>query len=142
MPYLKPSSASRGITVEAADVGTTLTISAPASVQIGQSFAITGILTRNDTGGPVQGASIALKYNGTGLGSASTGVDGDYLRSVSLPAAGSYTLRAEFAGMNVGGLALGASSASRTTSVVQQLQQNPLLLLVGIAALIFLLPKK
>jgi len=44
--------------------------------------------------------------------------------------------------MNVGGLALGASSASRTTSVVQQLQQNPLLLLVGIAALIFLLPKK
>ena len=142
MPYLNPSYASRGIVVEAADVDTTLTISAPASVAVGQSFAISGILIRNDTGGPVVGANIELKYNNTALGNATTGVDGDYLRSVSIPTEGSYTLKASFGGMNVGGLSLAPSLASKLTRVLKAAEGNPLLILIGIALAIFLTGKK
>ena len=113
MVTLLPSQATRNISVTMADVSTSLTISAPSSVQVGASFTISGILIRNDTGGPVSNASIVLSYNGSPLGSASTGVDGDYLRTVNIPTSGSFTLKASFSGMSV----FGASEASTNISI-------------------------
>ena len=117
MPYLLPSQATRSIQILAPDVSTSLSISAPASKKTGESFAISGILVRNDTGGPVPNASIALKYNGTSLGSATTGVDGDYLRTVSIPSVGTFTLTASFGGMTVAGVYLGPSDSYSAIAV-------------------------
>ena len=131
MPYLLPSQATRSIQILAPDVSTSLSISAPASKKAGESFAVSGILVRNDTGGPVSGASIALKYNGTSLGSATTGVDGDYLRTVSIPSVGTFTLTASFGGMTVAGVQLGPSEAY--SRLVLQGEVSPLLMLAVLA---------
>ncbi len=141
MPYLKSSSASRGIIVEAADVNTTLSVSAPSTVQVGQSFSISGILIRNDTGGPIIGASISLKYNGTSLGSATTGVDGDYLKTASIPIVGSHSLQASFGGLTVAGLYLSPSNAEKSMRIMDLAAVNPLLIL-GALALGYMVLKK
>jgi len=106
-----PSSAQRSIQILVAEVGTTLTISAPPQAVQGQPFAVSGILYRNDTQYPLVNMDVTLRYNGQPLGSAKTGVDGDYLFSVSIPTPGTFTLIAEFAGAEVAGLFFGPSSA-------------------------------
>jgi len=116
MVTLSGSSATRSITIQPLDVATSITISAPSSAKKGASFTISGILIRNDTGGPVPSASISLSYNGTSLGSATTGVDGDYLRTVSIGAEGTFTLKASFAG----GSGYAASTAQRSVSVREE----------------------
>jgi len=113
MVTLLPSTATRTITITPADVATSLTISAPSSAKKGASFSISGILIRNDTGGPVPYASISLSYNGTNLGSTTTGVDGDYLKTVSIGAEGTFALKAYFAG----GSGYAASEAQSRISV-------------------------
>lgn len=94
-------------------VDTTLTISAPSSVQVNESFAITGVLTRNDTGGGVPNQTISLSYNTTSLGSVVTDASGAYSATVSIAVAGSFTLKADFAGAT----GLGVSIAYRTLGV-------------------------
>ncbi len=79
-------------------IQTTLTIEAPPLVDPGQTFNITGILTRNDTGAPIPNQTINLTYNGSNLGSTTTGIDGDYLKQASIPTEGVYTLKAEYPG--------------------------------------------
>lgn len=113
MVTLLPSSAQRSITIEPLDVATSLTISAPPSAKKGASFNISGILVRADTGGPVPFVALLLSYNGASLGIATTGVDGDYLKTVSIGVDGTFTLRAAFAGG--GGYA--ASTAQTRLSV-------------------------
>lgn len=127
MVTLLPDSATRSITIEPLDVATTLSISAPSSAKKGASFNTSGILTRNDTGGPIRYASIPLSYNGTSLGSATTGVDGDYLKTVSINAEGTFTLKATFAG----GAGYAASSAQRGMAIGVP---TPLLPLISILA--------
>ena len=113
MVTLLPSTATKTITILLADVATSLTISAPSSAKKGASFPVSGILIRNDTGGPVPYASITLSYTGTNLGSTTTGVDGDYLKTVSIGAEGTFALKANFAG----GSGYAASEAQRGISV-------------------------
>ncbi len=129
MVTLLPSTATRTITITPADVTTVLTISAPSSAKKGASFNISGILVRADTGGPVPSASIPLSFNGNSLGVATTGVDGDYLKTVSIGVDGTFTLKAAFAGG--GGYA--ASTAQTRLSVGEMAVPFPNLL-VGVVA--------
>ncbi len=79
-------------------IPTALTIDAPSSVAPGEAFWISGILYERDTSVPIPNQLISLSYNGVELGSALTGVDGDYLLQASISTEGTYTLKADFAG--------------------------------------------
>ena len=79
-------------------IPTTLTISAPDKVGLGETFNIIGQLTRNDTGVAIPNANISVSYNGTPLGSKDTDMQGVYTIPASIPTAGTYTLKAAFAG--------------------------------------------
>lgn len=123
MVTLSPSSATRSITVEPLEVATSITISAPSTVKLGESFSITGILIRQDTGGPVPNALIKLYYNGSSIGSVTTGVDGDYIKSgVTFLNAGTWTLKATFAG----GSGYAASAAQKPISVRGKALPSPI----------------
>ena len=126
-----PTSVSKAITVLALEVGTTLTITAPSEVVQGGAFGISGYLTRDDTGGGIPNVNISLSYNGTLLGSDTTSSDGHYLLTgCIIPAAGTFTLTASFAGST----GLGASSASRSIGSLGEPSILPLVVLAGIIA--------
>ncbi len=136
-----PTTASRAITVLTAEVGTTLTITAPASVIQGQPFIIEGVLKRADTLTPLLGEEISLSYNGFNLGTTQTrSLEGSikYQAIVQIDEVGAYTLRADFAGAIRVGLTLGASSATRGIG----LAVPGILPLVALAAAAYLLLKK
>jgi hypothetical protein len=92
-----------------AGIPTTLTLSAPNSVEVGEKFNLSGILYEKYTGTAIPNQTINLSYDGKSLGTATTGIDGDYLRQVSIPTEGVHTLKAEFLG------AAGYAASSRTT---------------------------
>jgi len=73
-----------------------VTISAPSYADAGKWFAVSGILYDSVTGYPITGASVLLYYDGASLGSATTGIDGDYLKSVKIDTAGVWTLKAKY----------------------------------------------
>jgi len=73
-----------------------VTISAPSYADAGKWFAVSGILYDSVTGYPITGASVPLYYNGASLGSATTGIDGDYLESVKIDTVGVWTLKAKY----------------------------------------------
>lgn len=124
------------VTVEApTERSTSLTISAPASVQPDETFAISGILYETSSGSPIPNQPISLSYNGVNLGSVTTGVDGDYLKQVSIPTPDTYTLKAAFAGTTT----LGASEASSKMSTTGVSGLLPLLVIGGAA---YVLTKK
>ena len=105
-----PSSATRQITIAEIEYSTYLNINAAGLVDQGSPFPISGRLTFMEGGVEygLGGRSIALSYNGTSLGSATTDGSGNYSKSVTINSSGSFTLRAAFAG----GSGLAASSAS------------------------------
>lgn len=138
MVTLLPSQATRNISVAELDVGTSLSISAPASVAQGAGFEISGILLRNDTAGPVPYVSIALSYNGTSLGSATTGLYGDYSKSVSIPSVGAFTLTASFAGAS----GFMGSEAFKNISIGGLIVSSALLIPVFIGGLIAYLSRR
>jgi len=127
--------------IVAPDVATDLSV-VPASDPMGgpyapgETFEIAGTLKRLDTYHGVPGAHISVSYNGVNVGSAVTNEYGVYSISTSIPAPGSYTLRADFAGMTIPGLTLRASNASfRTTIGVTS--ALPILAILGAVALLF-----
>lgn len=130
------SFATRTIQVLTAEVGTTLTISAPASVIQGQPFRVEGVLKRVDTGTPLEGENIVLSYNGTILTTAQTRyVEGavKYQADVQIDEMGSFILRADFAGSTRAGLVLGPSGAFMRIGLGEP-SILPLLVLAGIVA--------
>lgn len=134
------SSVSRPITVVVAQVGTTLSIIAPAQVTQGEVFDVYGQLTRNDTGVAIPNATISLTYNGSPIGSAVTDLQGVYTIPVSIPSPGTYTLTANFAGMTVGGVTFGSSIATTVVGL-----GDPIILpliVMGAAVITYVLLKK
>ena len=131
MVRLLGSQATRNITVTLADVGTTLTITAPSSVDPGQIFLVAGSLTRNDTGLPLNQQIVKISFNGTSLGTAITDANGLWLRNVSIPSSGSFTLRAVFDSVVIGGLSFSGSSISLPIRTAG-LAISPGLLLLGV----------
>lgn len=83
---------------EPTEIPTSLTIDAPASVDPDETFFVSGILYETDTGIPIPNQPINHSYNGRSLGVSTTGVDGVYLKEVSVPEAGVWTLKSEFPG--------------------------------------------
>jgi len=103
------SLATTTINVITSEVGTILTISAPAEVVQGEPFIIEGQLKRADTGVSLTGETISLSFNGTSLGTTTTrDIEGviKYLTTVQIDTVGSYTLTANFAGSTRPGLVL------------------------------------
>jgi len=86
------------ITAEAVGIPTTTTISAPDSVAINDNFFISGILYETESSIPIPYQPINHSYNGRSLGGLITGVDGDYLKEVSIPESGTWTLKSDFPG--------------------------------------------
>jgi len=115
-----PQTATTTITVLTAEVGTTLTIWAPAEVIQGQPFLIEGQLKRADTGALLAGEEISISYNGTHLVTTPTrSIEGTikYQAAVQIDEVGSFTLTASFAGSTRPGLFLGPSQAPRGVGV-------------------------
>lgn len=87
-------------TFEEAAVGipTTTTITAPDKIAADERFFISGILYETNSGVAIPNQPINSYYNGKPLGSATTGIDGDYLIEASISEGGVWTLKAEFPG--------------------------------------------
>jgi len=107
---------------------TTLTIKAPLNVGVEIPFNVSGRLTFREGGVdyPLQGRTIRLSYNGVSLGSTTTGADGTYNITVSIPKPGTYTLKAVYAGES--GL-----SPTQATSTLQTISTNLVPALIPLA---------
>jgi len=79
-------------------IPTTTIMSAPSTAAVDEKFFISGILYETESGIPIPSQPINHSYNGKSLGGSTTGVDGDYLKEVSIPEAGTWTLKSEFPG--------------------------------------------
>lgn len=96
---------------------TAITIAAPDKVLINTAFTVSGALTRTDTNAGIAGMTISVYYNGTGIGSGTTGTDGSYSISCSIPSVGTFTLKSSFAGATIGSVTYGGSAASVPVTV-------------------------
>jgi len=99
--YDQTSSISKTITLGAAPpvgIPTALSIRAPGMVAAGEKFTVYGALTETNTGLIIPDQPINVSYNGKSLGSGYTNYAGTYWIDVSIPEAGTWTLKAEFPG--------------------------------------------
>ena len=95
-------------------IPTTTTLSAPGKIGVNENFNITGNLYETESGTPISSQLINHSYDGRTLGSSTTGVDGDYLKDVSIPESGVWTIKSEFPGTP--GYAASRSVADATVS--------------------------
>lgn len=108
---------SNTVTVTATEVvviPTSITITAPSSVSVGQAFTVSGRLTRNDTGAGIAGQTIYLYFDASALGHTVPVTDASGYYScpdAAIVSAGSYTLKAEFLG------ASGVAAAEATRGI-------------------------
>jgi len=79
-------------------IPTTTTIATPDKIATNERFYVSGILYDTDSGAPIPNQPINAYYDGKPLGSATTGVDGDYLIETSIPESGFWAIKAEFPG--------------------------------------------
>ena len=126
-----PSSDTTTITVLTAEVGTTLSISAPVEVIQGVSFDTFGVLQRIDTNAALDGETIELwvdgifidsmvtKYIGTPAGPQ----NGAYLFTHIIADTGPHTLEARFLGSERPGLVLGPSQTTKGLGVIMAVLQ-------------------
>jgi phage tail tape-measure protein len=115
---------------------TRISISAPATVGKGQSFSVTGKLEYESTGAGVwtglSGKTVSVVYDSTTFGSATTGSDGSFSINGSIGTAGSFTLKATYAGEG-----LGLSPAEAVVKLFTAGEVEPALIEIGTAALAF-----
>jgi hypothetical protein len=131
---------------------TRLSISAPATVVVGEPFTISGKLEYEydvNAWTGIGNMTISLYYDGNKIADTTTGSDGSYSYPVSIKTPGKYTLKAVFAGYALTyayeGLILAPSSASLTLGtegVSEGAGMSALLLAVPIGLLAFALFKK
>jgi len=111
-----PNSPTTGITTQSGAPGallayvtkpvgipTTTTLSAPDKTGVNEKFYISGILYETESGIPIPSQPINHSYYDAihepkSLGSSTTRVDGDYLKEVSIPESGTWTLKSDFPG--------------------------------------------
>ena len=79
-------------------IPTTTTISAPSKAAVNEKFNISGILYETEAGIPIPNQSINHSYDGRSIGSSMTGVDGGYLKEVSVSETGVWMLKSVFPG--------------------------------------------
>ncbi len=116
MVIFNPTVGTKTITITEVEVNTSLVIVAPSSSGAGVAFPVSEQLTRTDTSEGINGETITVSYNGTPLGTTTTGtspIPGMWnIGFITINNPGTYTLKAEFAGSTRGGLTLGATSAT------------------------------
>lgn len=137
-----PSSASATIQISPLEVGTNLTISAPASATEGAQFQVTGILTRVDSGAGLGGETIDFTYNGTILGNATTNPDGTYQFTTQISESGSFTITAEFKGSTRPGLVFKGSKATTRVATLLETYLVPIAIVTLAAGLLYLLSRR
>lgn len=93
---------------------TSITMAAPDRVGAGAPFTVSGVLRRSDTNEGLANQTINLYYDSTLITSVTTGSDGSYSASCTIPTPGKYTLTAEFPGSGT----QAAVSLSRRVTVV------------------------
>jgi hypothetical protein len=84
------------VTPPPAPIQTSLTIQAPKSVMVNESFTVSGELTRVDTGEGIPNQPVNIYYNTSKIGSTTTMSNGAYSASCAIPKSGTFTLKAEF----------------------------------------------
>mgnify|MGYP001626220879 CR=1 FL=1 len=80
---------------------TRISITAPDKVAPGQAFTISGKLEYQNTPttwAGLAGKTVSLYYDTTKIADVTTGSDGSYSASASIPSSGTYTLKAVYAG--------------------------------------------
>jgi len=113
-----PSSATDTITISQLEYPTMLTCVCPDAATEKSPFPITGKLTFREGGVDygLEGRPIALKYDGTSIGTVTTGTGGNYSTSIIIPTFGTYTITASYAGES-GMTAAAATAGVRITGV-------------------------
>ncbi len=144
-----PNSLSTGITTQSGPPGglialvkkevavgipTTLTLSAPSKAGVGEKFNISGILYETESSTPIPNQTINHSYNGKTLGSSTTGADGTYLKEVSIPESGIWTIKSKFPGTET----LGASNSEAEVIVSATLTDTLIKIAVPAAIVIAL----
>lgn len=88
---------------------TRITISAPTSVPVNQAFTISGKLEYQSTPtawSPLSGRTVSVYYDNTKIGDVTTDANGNYSINATITTAGTYTLKAVYAGQVIQSLAL------------------------------------
>ena len=98
-------------------IPTNITIDAPDRVAAGATFTTSGVLRRSDTNAGLGGQTVNVYYDGILIISATTGSDGSYSASCSIPSAGAYNLKAEFPGSSTYAAAVGEKSITASEAV-------------------------
>jgi hypothetical protein len=109
---------------------TYLTITAPDKVAYGVPFTIAGDLTylsKNNLRLGLAGKTVSLYYNGTKIADLTTDVNGGYSKTTSIVTAGTYTLKAVYAGE-------GLTTASIRTLSVEGLRSPAVMTALPVAA--------
>ncbi len=98
MSYIEAVSETINVQIVPPDIATTLSISAPSSVEPGANIAFTGKLARADTGAGISGKQIRLEQPpGTVIGVTYTLADGSYNYLATAPSIpGTYEYRTSF----------------------------------------------
>jgi hypothetical protein len=96
---LSPVEASKTVNVVPSTVTTQLTITVPDVVVAGVPFTVSGRLTADGVG--VGGATIEIYVGTTLVTKTTTGADGGYSASITIPSPGTYTIKARFPGATV-----------------------------------------
>jgi hypothetical protein len=107
------TSSAVGVYVEKVVVETKLTLEAPSTVRVGETFTVKGVLSRVDTGAGISGQTINVYYDTNLIKSVTTGTDGTYTLSHAIDKTGTFTLKAEFQGTAL----LGQSSVEHKVGV-------------------------
>ena len=110
---------------------TRISISAPDTVFPNQSFTVNGKLEYQSDDGvwsPHASKTVSLYYNGTKIADVTTGSDGSYSATASIPTSGTYTLKAVYAGEGF---------ASASAAMLVRLQAVPLNAAIPVAGLTF-----
>lgn len=98
--YDSTSQISKTISLGAPPVGipTTISIRAPGTVALGETFTVNGTLYETETQTLIRGQRIDISYNGKSLGHCFTSIEGFYYLDISISEIGTWTLKANFAG--------------------------------------------
>jgi hypothetical protein len=106
---------------------TRISISAPGSVNAGLKFTVSGKLEYEYSPGtwkPLAGKTVSIYYDNNKLADVTTGSDGSYSATVSIPRSGTYTLKAVYAGEGL------TAAATTTTTITVSLPTFPPILQV------------
>lgn len=116
---VKPFDSVDGVPTETALTETTIT-ACPSSVDKDEAFDVRGRIVVKETNSPIEAATIIFSYDSVSLGSDLTDANGEFLRRVKIPKAGTWNVSARFD--SVPGK-FGPSSDYKSVTVVEPVEE-------------------